>query len=56
MTAMLGLGVGYWADKYFDSDPWLTLSGFISGVFAGFWSLFKAVRAMSEAADEEMKE
>ena len=53
MTAMVGLGGGYWADKYFETSPWLTLGGFIFGVCAGFWSLFKAVQVMSEQLDKE---
>ena len=56
MTAMFGLGAGYWADKHFETSPWLTLGGFILGVFAGFWSLFKAVQIMSRDLDKEESE
>ena len=56
MTAMVGLGAGFWADQHFNTEPWLTLTGFGLGVFAGFWSLFKAVKAMSEALDQETEE
>ncbi len=53
MTSLAGLGGGYWLDKTLDTNPVFTLSGFILGVCAGFWSLYKAVKQMNDEMDKE---
>ncbi|MEE2900683.1 MAG: AtpZ/AtpI family protein [Myxococcota bacterium] len=53
MTSLAGLGGGYWLDKTLDTNPVFTLGGFILGVCAGFWSLYKAVKQMNDEMDKE---
>ena len=53
MTSLAGLGGGYWLDKTLDTNPVFTLFGFIFGVCAGFWSLYKAVKQMNDEMDKE---
>lgn len=53
MTSLAGLGGGYWLDKTLDTNPAFTLGGFILGVCAGFWSLYKAVKQMNDEMDKE---
>jgi ATP synthase protein I len=44
---------GIWADGKLGTEPWLAIVGLVIGMGAGFWILFKAVRAANEAAEEE---
>ncbi len=53
MTSLAGLGGGYWLDKTLETNPVFTLGGFILGVCAGFWSLYKAVKQMNDEMDKE---
>ena len=53
MTSLAGLGGGSWLDKTLETNPVFTLGGFILGVCAGFWSLYKAVKQMNDEMDKE---
>lgn len=35
--------LGYWADNYFKTAPWLMALGVIIGAIAGFWNVFRIV-------------
>jgi ATP synthase protein I len=39
-----GLAVGYFLDRYFGTNPWLTLVFLGFGVAAGFTNLFRVMR------------
>lgn len=45
LATVIGLGAGYYADRWLGSSPWLTLIGLVLGIAAGFVTLFRAVRA-----------
>lgn len=39
-SVLIGYFSGSWLDKYFGTEPWLTLIMFLLGVAAGFKSLY----------------
>ena len=38
----IGLGLGYWLDKVFDTQPVLLLIGLAFGIAAGFSNIYRA--------------
>ena len=36
-------GLGYFADGYFGTEPWLLVVGLALGIIVGFWELIKTV-------------
>ena len=49
VATALGLGVGYWIDRWLGSSPWLTLLGLGFGIASGFVNLFRSVGATDRA-------
>jgi len=43
-SVAIGVAIGYWLDRYFHTQPWLTLIFLILGVVAGFRSLFSLMK------------
>ena len=45
MTAavLIGTLVGYWADKWLGTQPWILIIGFIFGAAAGFRNLYRFI-------------
>ncbi|CVK20018.1 AtpZ/AtpI family protein [Sporomusa sphaeroides] len=45
MAAMVAVGLfcGKWADKYFNTFPWFTVSGIVFGMAGGLWSTYKKI-------------
>jgi ATP synthase protein I len=39
-----GLAIGYFLDRVFNTNPWLTLIFLVVGVAAGFTNLFRIMR------------
>ncbi len=50
---VVGVGLGYWLDKRFDTAPWLLLSGSILGIISGFYHFFKVVWRIDKDKDDE---
>ncbi len=47
--AVLSLSlVGYFLDKYFNSDPWLLFVGILLGLIVGFYELAKSIWSAKE--------
>jgi ATP synthase protein I len=44
LGTFVGLAIGYFLDRYFDTKPWLTLVFLGFGVAAGFTNLFRVMR------------
>jgi F0F1-type ATP synthase assembly protein I len=44
--------LGYYLDKKWQTDPWLTLVGAILGIGMGFYNLFKTVSALEKKDNE----
>jgi ATP synthase protein I len=40
----VGLAMGYFLDKAFDTEPYLLITFTLYGIGAGFWNLFKIAR------------
>ena len=46
----LGTGGGFWADRHFDTLPWLTVLGTFAGFGLGMYILVKEAKRMSRQA------
>ena len=44
LSIVIGLGIGYWLDKKFDTSPVLTLVFIGLGVIAGFRNIYLAMK------------
>ncbi|PYM67949.1 MAG: magnesium transporter [Candidatus Rokuibacteriota bacterium] len=54
LATVIGLGAGYYADRWLGTKPWLMLLGLGMGIVAGFVNLFRSVnRAGRELDDSE---
>ena len=40
LATTIGLALGYWLDRVFDTSPWLTLIFLILGIIAGFRNFY----------------
>ncbi len=47
-STLIGLGIGYLADKYFGTKPWLMIVGIFWGAFAGFLEIIKVAQRQAE--------
>ncbi|MGH7311023.1 MAG: AtpZ/AtpI family protein [Candidatus Rokuibacteriota bacterium] len=45
LATVIGLGAGYYADRWLGTSPWLTLVGLGLGIVAGFVTLFRSVKS-----------
>lgn len=52
---VLGLGLGYYLDQFFSTEPWWMLGLTLLGIFTGFWSIIKQVY-YPELSDDTKKE
>jgi ATP synthase protein I len=52
-SVAIGVAIGYFLDRYFNTKPWLTLVFLILGVIAGFRSLFSLMKTVER--DERKK-
>jgi ATP synthase protein I len=51
VATVIGLGAGYYADRWLGTSPWLTLAGLGLGIAAGFVTLFRSVKAAERKLD-----
>ena len=52
LATVIGLGVGYYADQWLGTKPWLTLIGLILGIAAGFVNFFRSVTKAQRGLDD----
>jgi len=45
---VLGLLLGWWLDRRWDTGPWLLLTGILLGIAAGFYNFFRAVAGLTK--------
>jgi F0F1-type ATP synthase assembly protein I len=50
VSVLIGTFVGYRADLYFKTDPWLMVVGLFIGAAAGFYSIYK--QTLTDTRDE----
>jgi ATP synthase protein I len=51
VATVIGLGAGYYLDRWLGTQPWLTLVGLGFGIAAGFVNLFRAVKKLQQEND-----
>jgi len=44
VATFIGLAIGLYLDRLFDSAPWLTIAFLIFGIAAGFRNIFREVK------------
>ena len=44
LAIFIGLGIGVWLDRKFDTAPWLTLIFLLFGIIAGFRNIALAIK------------
>jgi len=42
-SVLIGTFMGYWADKWLGTRPWILIIGFIFGAAAGFRNLYRFI-------------
>ena len=47
-SILICLGAGWWADRRFQTSPWLTLSGAFFGMTAGFVNLYRTAAGIQK--------
>lgn len=47
-ATFLGLFVGVYLDKYFDTSPWLTIIFLLFGIAAGFKNMYDTVKKYAD--------
>ena len=45
VATLIRTGIGYFADQYFNSSPWLLILGVLVGSAAGFLNIFRFVQS-----------
>jgi ATP synthase protein I len=53
VSTFVGLLIGIYLDKYFDTKPWLTLIFLLFGIAAGFQSLYQAVKKYGNSSGKD---
>ncbi|NVM22110.1 MAG: AtpZ/AtpI family protein, partial [Desulfobacterales bacterium] len=48
LSVVIGLFIGYWLDRRFNTSPWLTLIFLGLGVVAGFRNIYLAMKKSSK--------
>jgi ATP synthase protein I len=44
LAVFIGLGIGVWLDRKFDTSPWLTLIFLVIGIIAGFRNIALVIK------------
>ena len=57
LSAVVGFLIGTWLDKWLETTPWFLIIFGISGIIAGYRSMFRMVKRMhSETGTSEKNE
>lgn len=52
VATVIGLGAGYYLDRWLGTQPWLMLVGLGFGITAGFLNLFRAVKKLQQDGND----
>ncbi|WP_432821788.1 AtpZ/AtpI family protein [Trichloromonas sp.] len=55
-STFIGLGMGWWLDKYFETAPWFTLIFLVLGIISGFRNIFILTARELKRQKEETEE
>ena len=53
LATIIGLGGGYYADRWLGTSPWFLLIGLGLGIAAAFVILFRSAKAAERALDDK---
>jgi ATP synthase protein I len=53
VSTFVGLAIGLYLDKYFDTKPWLMLIFLLFGIVAGFKSLYMVVKRYGDSSNKD---
>lgn len=53
LSVALGVGIGYYLDKWLNTEPWFLIIFIMFGVAAGFRSLYRAVKRLQKEDVED---
>jgi ATP synthase protein I len=53
VSTFIGLAIGYWLDKLFNTSPWLTIIFLILGIVSGFRELIRMARRQDDGPDKK---
>ncbi|RLA79685.1 MAG: hypothetical protein DRG36_04460 [Deltaproteobacteria bacterium] len=53
LAVAVGVGIGYYLDRWLGTEPWFLIVFLFFGIAAGFRNLFRALRRMEKEEREE---
>jgi ATP synthase protein I len=53
LSVLIGLGIGYYLDKWLGTAPWLMIVWLFFGFAAGLRSLYRAAKRLEKEQDEQ---
>ena len=53
LSVAVGAVIGYYIDKWLNTEPWFLLIFFLFGVVAGFRSLYRALKRLQKEDSED---
>lgn len=56
LSVLIGIGIGYYLDKWFGTAPWLMIIWLGFGFVAGFRSLYRAALRSEKEQEKENRE
>ena len=56
LSVLIGLGIGYYLDKWLGTEPWLMILWLAFGFAAGVRSLYRAAKRSEKEMEEQEKD
>ncbi len=53
VSTFVGLAIGIYLDKFFDTKPWLMLIFLLFGIVSGFKSLYMVVKRYGDSSNKD---
>jgi ATP synthase protein I len=51
ISTFVGLAIGYWIDRFFNTSPWFTIIFLVLGIAAGYMELARLAKKTSDEPD-----
>lgn len=55
-TTFIGLAIGYYLDKFFGTQPWLTMIFLFLGIGTGFRDIFRMIKKQNDESEAEKED